>query len=215
MPMEVEIKLRIPDARTATRIWEDNRIAAHMMTPFREIEMEAVYYDTADRLLQTRHWSFRIRREGERTVAACKTSESKDGSLFSRREWEVLAETPQQALPLLVEAGAPQELLSLGEMLPQCRICFTRTAAPLQLPNHDTAVEIVVDNGELEADGKKEHVLELELELLAGQLEEMQNLAEYLEKKYLLQAEHLSKYARALRLIRSRQTSNAPNAPNG
>jgi len=203
MPLEVEIKLRVPDGRTAGRILEDARVCDSLMTGFQDTAMESVYYDTPDDALQKRRWAFRIRREGDLTVACCKASESKEGTLFARREWQVPGTPAETALARLVEAGAPEELLRFGEMLPQCTAVFTRTAAPLRLSD-DTHVEIALDKGHLIADDKKEEFLELELELLSGDLEEMRRLAEHLEQKYALAAEHLSKYARALRLIRSR-----------
>jgi len=203
MPLEVEIKLRIPDGRTAQRLMEDERVCDALMADFQDTAMESVYYDTRDNALQERHWAYRLRREGGLTVACCKTSETKEGTLFSRREWQAPGAPAETALPRLVEAGAPEELLSFGEMLPQCTVVFTRTAAPLRLSDN-THVEIAIDKGHLMADDKKEEFWELELELLAGDLEEMQSLSGYLEQKYALAAEHLSKYARALRLIRSR-----------
>jgi len=203
MPMEVEIKLRVPDGRVAARMAEDERVRGYLMTDFRDADMDAVYYDTVDGALEQRQWAYRIRREGALSVACCKAAESKDGAVFSRREWQVPGEPPETALLRLVETGAPEALLSFGELLPQCAIVFTRRFAPLRLSD-DTHAEMAIDSGCLTAGDKQEDFWELELELLSGNLAEMREFAEYLEKKYTLAAEHLSKYARALRLIRTR-----------
>ena len=87
--------------------------------------------------------------------------------------------------------------------MPRCAIEFTRTAAPLRLPDGSTA-EIALDEGSFSAGEKSEPLLELELELLSGDVSEMLELADYLEEKYALSKELNSKLARALRLVRSR-----------
>ena len=204
MPTEIEIKLRLPGEWAAPPIFEDERIAACMMRDFSDTEMDAVYYDTEKGELDKRQWALRLRREGSVSVAACKTAGTRDGAMASRGEWQVCAEDIETALPLLVADGAPSSLLSLsGPLLPRCAVRFTRTAAPLHLPDGSTA-ELALDRGTLSADEKQEPFLELELELLTGEPGEMAALAAYLEDRHKLSKEYNSKYARALRLLRSR-----------
>ena len=204
MPAEIEIKLRLPGEWAVPPILEDERIAACMMRDFSDTAMDAVYYDAESGELDKRQWSLRLRREGETSVACCKTAGTRDGSLFSRSEWQVFAEDWETALPLLVAEGAPSALLTLpGPLLPRCAIRFTRTAAPLRLPDGSTA-ELALDRGTLSAGEKRETFLELELELLTGDPGEMVALAAYLEGKHALSKEYSSKYARALRLLRTR-----------
>lgn len=204
MPSEIEIKLRLPGDWVVPSILEDERVAALMMREFSETEMEAEYYDTEKGELSERQWSLRLRRENGVSVAACKTAGARDGAMFSRSEWQVYAPDIDSAIPLLVNEGAPGALLSLaGPLLPQCSSRFIRSAAPLCLPDDSTA-ELALDHGELLAGEKREELLELELELLTGDPTGMLELAAYLESKYALSKEYNSKYARALRLIRSR-----------
>ncbi|MDR1670064.1 MAG: CYTH domain-containing protein [Oscillospiraceae bacterium] len=204
MPTEIEVKLRLPGEWVIQPVLEDARVTACMMREFSETEMEAEYYDTDQGELSDRQWSLRLRREGGVSVAACKTAGTRDGAMFSRSEWQVNAPDIESAVPLLVDEGAPGALLLLaGRLLPRCSSRFTRTAAPLSLPDGSTA-ELALDRGELLAGEKREELLELELELLTGESAGMLELAAYLEIKYALSKEYNSKYARALRLIRSR-----------
>jgi inorganic triphosphatase YgiF len=204
MPTEIEIKLRLPGEWTIPPILEDERITSCMMRDFAETEMDAVYYDTEHGELDERKWSLRLRRENGMAVASCKTETVRAGAVVSRGEWQVFAEDWETALPLLAADGAPDELLSLsGPLVPRCAIRFTRTAAPLSLPGGSTA-ELALDRGSLSAGEKQEAFLELELELLTGQPDEMAALAAYLEAKHSLTKELNSKYARALRLLRTR-----------
>ena len=204
MPTEIEIKLRLPGEWAVTPILEDERVAACMMREFAETDMDSVYYDTEKGELSERQWSLRLRRENGVSVASCKTAGTRDGAMFSRGEWQVYAEDWETALPLLVAEGAPGTLLSLdGPPLPRCSVRFTRTAAPLRLPD-GSAAELALDRGLLSAGEKREDLLELELELLTGDPGGMSELAAYLEEKHALFKEYNSKYARALRLLRTR-----------
>jgi inorganic triphosphatase YgiF len=205
MPTETEIKLRLPGEWAVPPVLEDGRVAGRLMTDFTECEMNAVYYDTAGGEMDGRKWSLRLRREGGVTVAACKTGESRDGAVVSRGEWQVCAGDWETALPLLAEAGAPEELREIRaeDLVPRCRVTFTRTAAPLRLPDGSVA-EMALDRGTLMAGEKQEVLLELELELLTGEPGEMAELAAYLESRHSLSKEYNSKYARALRLLRTR-----------
>lgn len=203
MATEVEIKLRIPSELIAGRIMKDSRVCECMITDFEKTEMDATYYDNAAGEMSKMHCSLRIRRENGVTVACCKMSQSIEDALFSRNEWQTRAENWDEAIPKLIELGAPEKLLTLGELLPRCRIVFTRTAAPLKLPDGST-IELAVDEGYLYAEEKREELRELELELLTGKQDGLVIMGEYLEKKYSLPKEYSSKYARALRLIRSR-----------
>ena len=204
MPTEIEIKLRLPGEWAVQPLLEDERVAACMMRDFSDTDMEAVYYDTEKGEMSERHWALRLRRENGVPVAACKTAGTRDGAMSARGEWQVYAEDWDTALPLLVAEGAPAKLTALsGPPLPRCGVRFTRTAAPLRLPDGSTA-ELALDRGTLSAGEKQEAFLELELELLTGEADEMAALAAYLEDRHKLSKEYNSKYARALRLLRTR-----------
>lgn len=205
MPTEIEIKLRLPGEWAIPPVLEDERVQACMMLDFAEREMDAVYYDTESGEMDRRQWSLRLRRENGVSAASCKTAGERDGAMISRGEWQVFAEDWETALPLLAAAGAPEELRSLywGDLVPQCSVRFVRTAAPLRLPDGSTA-EMALDRGTLSAGEKQEALLEMELELLTGEPGEMIRLAAHLESRHALSKELNSKYARALRLLRTR-----------
>ena len=203
MSTEIEIKLRLPDERTAERVMEDARVRACLMTPFSEADMKSVYYDTAAGDISERKWSLRIRLEKGIPVAALKTLGQQENGLFSRSEWQTGAETIEQAIPLLIVQGAPPELAGFSDYEPKCEVEFVRSSAHLKLSD-DSVVEMAVDRGTLGAGEKKEQLLELELELLAGLPGAMTEFAEWLEERYELVREPASKYVRALRLVRTR-----------
>ena len=203
MSLEIETKLRLPDERTLEKLKSDAAIAAMRMDEPRDIQMRAVYYDTPGHTLDKRKWTLRLRTENGQSIGTFKSIGTNASGLFSREEYSCLADTLDGAVEQLVMQGAPEELRSMGPFAERCAVNFTRTACSLQLP--DGAVcEMALDRGELTAEEKRETLLELELELLTGEPGSMMELAADLTKRYGLHKELYSKYARALKLLRTR-----------
>lgn len=208
MAIEAEIKLLIPDARTAERLTADPLVLSALREPFHETDMDAVYYDTPSWELSKQKWALRLRRENGVPVVTVKAPSGKSpgGGIFCRDEWQTKAETAEEGAVRLVGMGAPAklgEIVKNGPLEEVCRIRFTRRSAVLHLPE-GVRVDMAVDSGSVEAGEKTEPLLELELELLFGDAESMIRLATELISRYSLQKEYISKYERALRLIRSR-----------
>lgn len=207
MPIELEMKLRIPDDSTGEKLFSDAEVEQYINGTISNKQMSACYYDTPGGELSSRRWSLRLRDEGGVKVAAVKTSSvGVTGYLFTRNEWQVYAQTIEQAIPLLIAEGAPDELASVTDGKPlveRCCINFERKSAILKLPD-GLVVEMCVDKGHITADGKSEPLHELEIELLFGRAEDLAPLCDVLTSRYPLESEPLSKYERALRLIRSR-----------
>ena len=108
--------------------------------------------------------------------------------------------------PQLVEQGAPKQILGIIEetkLIERCRIVFLRRSAVLKLPD-GVLVDMAIDKGTIYAAGKSAPLYELELELLFGAPEALTPLSDLFTQKYKLEREILSKYEKALRLIRSR-----------
>lgn len=209
MAIETEIKLRLSDGFLPEKLYTDPQILSYLKAPFRPTQMRSVYYDTADGEAVRRHWALRLRQEDGVSVATMKTAgtRSQDGGLFSRDEWQTEAPTFEAAVPALLKLGAPaelQEVLSRSPLEERCQIRFVRHSAVLSLPD-GVRVDCCIDQGEIQAGGKSEPISELELELLFGPLEPLMALSTYLINTYGLQNEYVSKYERALRLIRSRK----------
>lgn len=203
MPLEVETKMRVPDERMMERLREDLDILKLQMDEMRDIHMEAFYYDTPKDALNEKKWTLRIRREDGVSIGVFKQMRSVEDGVFIREEYSCPAETPEDAVRLLVALGAPGELCDMGPFVERCRIEFTRTVCSLRL-DEGAICEFALDEGMIYAEEKSEGLLELELELLCGPPEPMTTLAKQLEERYTLQKEHYSKYGRALRLLRSR-----------
>ena len=194
MATELEFKLEVKEPALLEQILFDPQVAQVRQEPFRLLEMATVYYDTPDRSLKQRRWPLRLRQENHELVATVKTP--MPGR--ARGEWSCPAMSITEALPRLVEAGAPQELLQL-ETLPLSPVClaqFTRRAADVRFAD-GTVCELCGDIGVLMGGVHQEDFCELEVELKTGSEETAAAFAEELSERFDLQEQPRSKFARA------------------
>jgi len=201
MGREIEIKLEVTDPGSLEMVLADPAIK-NSLGVFQTIPMTTVYYDTEDYSLSRKHWTLRLRQEGELSVATLKLPMGGRGGFSIRGEWECEAATIEQAIPLLQEAGAPPVLPSLLDgkpLIPVCGAQFTRKAALLTLSD-GTQAELAIDTGVLSGNGRIAQFCELELELKSGEESAMRQLADYLARTYQLAGQPLSKHARASNL---------------
>ena len=191
MGAEYELKFRA-DRETLQSIY--TTFPARWQT----IRMETTYYDTPDRALSARRWT--LRRRMENTVSICTLKTPGEGA--ERKEWEVACEDVKAAIPELCKLGGPLELMALSKngLIPACGARFTRRAGMFTL--RDCAFELALDEGVLCAGEKEIPLCELEAEHKSGDRSAMEAYATELAALYGLQAEPLSKFARALALCK-------------
>lgn len=165
----------------------------------RPIVMETTYYDNAGGDFSRRKWTFRRRMENEKSVCTLKTPMKGLG----RAEFEVECGDILDAVPLLLEQGAPEELAALvaGGIAPSCGAKFTRLAGLLELPG--CTAELALDEGILLGGGKELPFREVEVELKDGSEEAVTAFAEGLAGELGLIIEHKSKVARAQQLAQT------------
>ena len=203
MATEIEIKLKAPDRETLDAALSSAELTPFLRDQFETTHMRSTYYDTPNGELRTRRWTLRLREEGSRRIAAMKTvSEKTPDGMFTRGEWQCACDSIAEAIGQLVEQGAPPELGGLARdgLIETCVAEFDRRSAYLYLPD-GVVVEMAGDTGTLEAGGRREPILELEMELLFGSASVLVPLAEQLTEEYPLVPETRSKYERALALL--------------
>lgn len=195
MAIELEIKYAVGDLQKLDCLLCDTMVLEKMVQPqYRYIQMETTYYDTQDGALSARKWTYRLRKENERSVITLKTP----GEGYARGEWEWEGAYLEDAPAHLIAAGAPEELSELlkqSELTMVCGAKFTRILAELRL---DGAVcELCGDIGWLLGGGRQEPLCELELELKEGDAAVMLAFAQTLAERYGIREEKMSKFARA------------------
>lgn len=200
MATEIEMKLGVPSADVLQQVLEDPELNQYRKDDFEVRHMLSTYYDTADGQLSHRRWTLRLRDEGGQRVAAFKTANTSDESgFFTRNEWQCLVDNIEDAIPLLIDQGAPRELKNLLRGRPLEVVCgadFERRSACLYL-DEGVRVEMAGDLGYLFSGDKKETICELELELLYGDAGSLPPLCSQLTAEYGLYEETRSKYQRA------------------
>ena len=184
MGRELEYKFRLTRAQYS-RLAEE-------YAPLAETRMETAYFDTPDRALGTARKVLRQRLENGVSVVTLKTP-LPDGS---RGEWEAAAPTLAQGLALLKAQGAP---VPEPEGLTQiCAARFTRLHRLLPIPGGFT--ELALDRGVLLGQREELPLLEAELELKSGSDEAIAAFAREFARRYGLEEEPKSKFARAKEL---------------
>lgn len=209
-PREIELKLAAsPEALEKLR--GADLIARHARNQGVTRRLDAVYYDTPDRLLDRNGLSLRVRRSGKRHVQTLKRSGS--GDPLARDEWEVAL--PDAALDLallpLAEIGEPLASLSVGQLAP---VFATRVRRRLRRLDYAGAViEIAFDDGTIEAGENSLPVSEVELELKGGEAAALYEFGLALLDIAALRIETRSKSARGYGLAFSRLPRAAKARP--
>lgn len=223
--METELKLRFKRDGDRTSFFSDPWIADLLMPDSCLVTaMFSTYYDTDDRSLSRRRASLRVRQEDDRRMATVKLGKPASNGLHQRLEWSAdltgdhhdWSDQPDNGLDTAwflksaVSDGDPDErlrelLLDIDgrPLLEICQAVFIRQAYDIGFG--DTLMELALDIGELRAGTLSEPVCELELELKEGDVRDLMALGQELLRRFDLEPESRSKYARCLAMLQRLQ----------
>jgi triphosphatase len=163
---EIELKLLAPQG-ALEKLREMPVIVQHARNRGAFRRLETVYYDTPERLLFQHGMSLRVRRSGKHFIQTLKLLPN-SGQPLTRRQWEAPVDdvTPDLARLPANEVGDPVTTLTNDALVPVFATRVRRHARQLDLP--DASVEIVFDEGTIEAGARREVLSEIELELKSG-----------------------------------------------
>lgn len=204
MAQETEIKLRIsPDALSELRTHPllQQRLQGDWSTG----TLYNQYYDTASRDLAEARVALRVRRDGEEFIQTLKSRGQSVAGLSERNEWDWSVAAAALDLTLLDDSCWPASLAELDKLTlqPVFTTDFQRTKAILRWEREGEAVEVeaALDQGKVVADGREEPICELELELRAGPVAALLELAAALAVDVPLMPCDISKAERGYRLF--------------
>jgi triphosphatase len=160
---KIELKLLAPQ-ESLEKLREAPVIVQHARNRGAFRRLETVYYDTPERLLFQHGMSLRVRRSGKHFVQTPKLLPN-SGRPLTRRQWEAPVAPDLARLPA-DEIGEPVTTLTNDALVPVFATKVRRHARQLDLP--DASVEIVFDEGTIEAGARQEVLSEIELELKSG-----------------------------------------------
>ncbi|GGO77986.1 hypothetical protein GCM10011348_08790 [Marinobacterium nitratireducens] len=175
------------------------------------------YFDTPGQALASHRVALRIREDGGRYIQTLKTRGASQGGLHQRNEWEWELPAPELDYRLLAEASWPQALSDASvqrEIVPAFRTDFERSTWWLRRPGcagDEALIELVLDLGEVTAGAAgRDALCEIELELKAGQAEDLYAVAQELAAEVPLLVSDISKAERGYRLLRDGRCDAAP-----
>lgn len=173
-------------------------ILASVSGPETRFSMETTYYDTPNGDLSTKKYTLRKRKENDTYVCTLKTPNQGNG----RGEWETACDQIEDAIPVLVAMGAPEDLILLTRcgVREICGARFSRIARTLVF--EDGMLELAVDRGVLTGGGRELPLCEVEVELKQGKTSLADHYAKILAQKFDLVPEPHSKFRRALALAK-------------
>jgi len=188
-PREVEIKLRL-DPDRAPQLARAGFFAG--VDPEKK-HYHTVYFDDEKQHLLRGGFELRIRQDGERSLQTLKTIDS-----VERGEWETEAEEGGPSLED-IEAPGLAKLKKRGlNLCPQFSLDVDRRT--WSVTRDGSCIEVALDDGALEAQGRQRRVCEAELELKSGDSVALYELAQRIGEEAAATPYFVSKGARGYRL---------------
>jgi adenylate cyclase len=193
MAKEIELKLALAEPAQRALLRHPLLRAA---TGRRTAQLDNIYYDTPDLALKKSGVAVRLRRQGRAWLQTVKCAGSSAGGLSTRPEWEVpygghfdFSGVDDEMVRARLEKRS-----ILSRLTPLFETSFRRTS--WRIGN----VLVMLDRGWIAADGRREAVSEVELELAGGTVTELFAIAEALAERLPLMPAPLSKAERGFRL---------------
>lgn len=206
---EIELKLALPGVGRrdiASRLAAIPPLAG---TAFKQQRLRNIYFDTPEQHLRQHKAALRLRsvREGSngrpRWLQTLKTAGSNSGGLSQRGEWE----TPLNKGvldPLALEDTPWHAIDGNGQLFPQLIPCFeTKSTRTLWEVNgiNGSQIEVALDVGSVQSNGRSLPICELELELVQGTADALFALAEQIAAHLAVLPASTSKAEHGWRLV--------------
>ncbi|PKO63249.1 MAG: inorganic triphosphatase [Betaproteobacteria bacterium HGW-Betaproteobacteria-18] len=183
---EVELKLCLPGADPAVLAKRLARTPALARRKPTQLALFNIYFDTPEQALRQRGVALRLRRVGSAAdpqwLQTLKTSTGELSALSQRGEWECAVAGPALEMAALADTvwtGIDPDGRLFAVLAPCFVTRFQRSLWPVRRRD-GSAVEVALDIGHIEAEGKQAPICELELELKAGQPAALFDLARQL-----------------------------------
>ncbi|MDP0588184.1 MAG: CYTH domain-containing protein [Candidatus Endonucleobacter bathymodioli] len=202
MSQEIELKLSVPEGQTTLLeqlpFWNN-----YTSTNSIRFHLKNTYFDTPDLHLKKSHISLRIREKQGAFYQTLKTSGASKNGLTRRGEWEWPLGKYELDFSLLESLDlAPLKAIQFNKLIPLFKTDFQRICWNLAWIEPLAHIEAALDIGEVQAQGKKHPICELELELLEGDEAALMVVAKHLKQMINLTPCDKSKSSRGFELLR-------------
>ena len=166
---EIKIKFRIDAGKAIglrrSRWWQ-------RLGPARRQSLHSTYFDTSDWQLHDSNISLRTRNDGKTIIQTIKMARSTCDAV-SRDEWETLIPDPTPDPSLVIDPALPEAFRTLTsiDLRPVFEVDVQRETRCLE--SGPARIDISSDEGVVRVGRKREGIHEVELELLAGGVDEL------------------------------------------
>jgi triphosphatase len=172
--MEIELKLLIHRV-DAEKLIQHPLIKKYAAESPEKQDQFSIYFDSSDFILRRHDIGLRVRQIGDQFIQTMKAGGSVQGGLHQRNEWENPVPDAQPDISSLkrqIEDDSKLKALldtvsSTNCLQPIFSVRVKRTIWNLQID--DNAIELVLDEGEIEREQKQLPISEIELELKSGE----------------------------------------------
>ena len=216
MATEIELKLQLT-AQTARHM--PNHPLLQPLSARRDLLLNT-YYDTPELALTARRVALRFRKKGEIWLLTVKSAEPAQGGLAIRSEWETVATPGVFDFSHVDQSDLRQFLESIQ---PRLKPIFTTHFERQRwiVPFGHSSIELALDQGQIESQGRNTPICEVELELLSGEVDDLFGLTHALQEDLDLHPAPASKAERGYALfhdqrpepVHFRRLSFAPDLP--
>lgn len=200
MAQEIELKLALPESAQRQLL---RHPLLRQATRKRSFRLTNLYYDTPDLELRANGVALRLRAQGKFWLQTVKCAGDRAGGLSTRPEWETPYHGHFDFAP--IDDAAVRSWLEhprrASRIAPIFETNFQRTAWIFERVR-GTRIELVLDRGWIAANGQREAISEIEIELQEGDPAELFVLAQTLAAHAPLALAPLSKADRGYRLFR-------------
>lgn len=205
---EIELKLALPTCHPATLARRLSKLAVLAQHPAVQEHLQSAYYDTPDLLLHEQRVTLRLRSlevgAKSKWVQTLKTNGRVDSALSQRGEWETPLQQARLSLPGLMKTPWA-EFDPGGRVFADLTVVFqTRFERTKWLVHRrdGSVIEVALDIGQIVIDKHKSPICELELELKAGQVTALFEVAQQIAQRVAVVPFSASKAERGYRLAR-------------
>ncbi|MDO8787749.1 MAG: CYTH and CHAD domain-containing protein [Sulfuritalea sp.] len=206
MAQQITLKLTVAEDRHGALLKHPTLAAA---TTREQHPLVSIYYDTGRMALRRAGILLRLRKHGASWQQTVKRQDDSSGGLTRRPEWQI--PYPNHFDFACVDDAELRDWLQrdkiAGRLAAVFETNFRRTVWQLD-PDADTRILVKLDRGWVAANGRRESISELELQLLSGSIESLYALALELAQSQALPPLLLSKAERGYRL-----SLNTPSVP--
>lgn len=194
---EIEVKMEIKDEAKIKNIREF--LQENKNESWQRIDMKAIYYDTEDNFYQNHKIAYRVRCENDCIVATYKSGKVNTEGVFERVEInrKVTELTPN--INVFADAKNIWSLIKSTKnkkFVPIVVTDFVRECIEIIWLN--SRIEVALDRGFVRGKEHKAPILEIELELKHGNMEDLLSLKNDLIKRFNLEISTISKYKKGL-----------------